>query len=82
MSSNIEMSNTGTTVKIGEIAATGVGMAAGAGVGGAIGVTSVAAAAQAAAAATSAVVPVIGWVVGGAIVLGAGSWGVYKWATS
>ena len=33
------------------------------------------------AAATSAAVPVIGWAVGGAILAGAGAWGVYKLAT-
>jgi hypothetical protein len=32
-------------------------------------------------AATAAAVPVVGWVIGGAIVLGAVGWGTYKLAT-
>jgi len=35
----------------------------------------------AASAATSAAVPIVGWAVAGAIVLGGLSWGVYKIAT-
>jgi hypothetical protein len=66
---------TGAAVTTGALATAGGGAIAAGGTGMVGGVATIVSAA-----ATSATVPIIGWAVGGAIVLGVGAWGIYKLA--